>query len=178
MKQVTGLVLGVMACSALLVSGCGRAKKSMSEKIAEKIAEKSIAMNMQDSQGKDAKVDISDGRMTIRTKDGETSFSSGEGASVPADFPKDVYVVTGAKIQMAMKTAEGFMLSMQVDQEAAKLAAKYESELQAQGWEQEGSFDMDGTRSLTYQKGKRQVAVIMSKAEEMTDVMLTVTEAK
>lgn len=178
MKKVPVLVLAAIACSAVLVSGCGRAKKSMSEKISEKIAEKAIAMNIRDSQGKDAKVDISDGKMTIKTKDGETSFASGEGASIPADFPKDVYVVKGAKIQMAMKTPDGFALSMKVDQAAAKLAATFESEMKAQGWTQEGSFDMGETRSLAYKKGERQAAVVMTKSDAATDVMITVAEKK
>jgi hypothetical protein len=178
MKHVPVLVLGVIFCSAVLVSGCGRPKKSMSEKISEKIAEKAIAMNIKDSQGKDAKVDISDGKLTVKTKDGETSFASGEGAAIPENFPKDVYVVKGAKIQMAMKTPDGFALSMKVDQAAATVAATYEKELKAEGWEQEGSFDMSGTRSLAYKKGERQVAIVMTKSEEATDVMITVAEKK
>ncbi len=178
MKQVPVLVLGVIFCSAVLVSGCGRAKKSMSEKISEKIAEKAIGMNIKDSQGKDAKVDISDGKLTVKTKDGETSFASGEGASVPADFPKDVYVVKGAKIQMSMKTPDGYMLSMKVEEAAAKLAATFETEMKAQGWSQEGSFDMGEARSLAYKKGERQVAIVMSKSDKATDVMITVAEKK
>ena len=178
MKQVAGVVLGVIVCSAVLVSGCGRAKKSMSEKLSEKIAEKAIAMNIKDSEGKDAKVDIQDGKMTIKTKDGETSFASGDGASVPADFPKDVYVVKGAKIQMSMKTPDGYMLSMKVDEAAAKLAATFETEMKAQGWSQEGSFDMGEARSLAYKKGERQVAIVMSKSDKATEVMITVAEKK
>ena len=178
MKQVAVVVLGVIVCSAVLVSGCGRAKKSMSEKLSEKIAEKAIAMNIKDSEGKDAKVDIKDGKMTIKTKDGETSFASGDGASVPADFPKDVYVVKGAKIQMSMKTPDGYALSMKVDEAAAKLAATFEAEMKAQGWNQEASFDMGEARSLSYKKGERQVAIVMSKSDKATEVMITVAEKK
>jgi hypothetical protein len=176
MKFVSGVILGVLACSAVLVSGCGRAKKTISEKISEKIAEKAIAMNIKDSQGKDAKVDISDGKLTIKTKDGETAIASGDGASIPADFPKDVYVVKGAKIQMSMKTPDGYALSMKVDQTAAKLAATFEAEMKALEWEQEGSFDMGGSRSLAYKKGERRVAIVMSKSDETTEVMITVAE--
>jgi len=176
MKYVSGVILGVLACSAVLVSGCGRAKKTISEKISEKIAEKAIAMNIKDSQGKDAKVDISDGKLTIKTKDGETAIASGEGASIPENFPKDVYVVKGAKIQMSMKTPDGYALSMKVDQTAAKLAATFEAEMKAQGWEQESSFDGGGSRSLAYKKGERQVAIVMSKSDETTEVMITVAE--
>jgi hypothetical protein len=174
MKKSSGVALGVLVCSAVLVSGCGKAKKSISEKIAEK----AIEMNMKDADGNSAKVDISKGTMTIKTKDGETAVVSGDGASVPADFPKDVYIVKGAKIQMSMKTPDGYMLNMQVEQSAAKLAETYETELKAQGWKQEGSFDMGETRSLSYKKDERQVAIVMGKSDAATTVMITVTDKK
>jgi len=174
MKKSFGVALGVLVCSAVLVSGCGKAKKSISEKIAEK----AIEMSMKDADGTSAKVDLSKGSMTIKTKDGETAVFSGEGASIPADFPKDVYIVKGAKIQMSMKTPDGYMLNLQVEQSAAKLAETYEAELKAQGWKQEASFDMGETRSLSYKKDERQVAIVMGKADAATTVMITVTDKK
>jgi hypothetical protein len=174
MKKSSGVAFGVLVCSAVLVSSCGKAKKSISEKIAEK----AIEMNMKDGDGTSAKVDLSKGTMTIKTKDGETAVVSGEGASVPADFPKDIYVIKGAKIQMSMKTPDGYMLNMQVAQPAAKLAATYETEMKAQGWEQEASLDMGETRSLSYKKDGRQAAIVMSKSDEATTVMITVADKK
>jgi len=174
MKKSYGVALGVLVCSVVLVSGCGKAKKSVSERIAEK----AIEMSLKNEDGTSAKVDLSKGTMTIKTKDGETAVISGEGASVPADFPKDVYLVTGAKIQMSMKTPDGYVLNMQVEQAAAKIAATYETELKAQGWAQEASFDMGDTRSLSYKKDDRQLAIIMNKSDEATAVMITVTDKK
>jgi len=178
MKKSSSVALGVLVCSVVLVSGCGKAKKSMSETMAEKLAEKTIEMSMKDEDGTSAKVDLSKGTMTIKTKDGETAVVSGEGASVPADFPKDVYVVKGAKIQMSMKTPDGYVLNMQVEQSTAKLAATYETELKAQGWAQEASFDMGDTRSLSYKKDDRQLAIVMNKSDESTTVMITVADKK
>lgn len=178
MNKSSGAVLGLLVCSAVFLSGCGRAKKTMSEKLSEKIAEKALEMNMKDSAGQAAKVDISSGKMTIKTKDGESTFTAGEGASLPADFPKDVHVVKGAKIQMSMKTPDGYMLSMKVEQSAAKLAATFETEMKAQGWEQEASLDMGETKSLAYKKGERQTAIVMNKSDAVTEVMITVAEKK
>lgn len=168
----------VLVCAAVLLSGCGKAKKSISEKIAEKVAEKAMAMSIKNSKGEDAKVDIADGKVSIKSKEGETTYSVGEGASIPADFPKDVYVFKDAAIQMAMKVPDGFMLSLKVGQPTAKLAESFEAEMKAQGWEQEGSFDMGGSRSLTYKKGERQATVMLNKSDDGTDVMLTVVEKK
>jgi hypothetical protein len=178
MKKSSGVALGAMVCSVALISGCGKAEKSMSEKMSEKLAEKTIEMSMKDKDGTSAKVDISKGTMTIKTKDGETARVSGEGASVPADFPKDVYVLKGAKIQMSMKTPDGYVLNVQSEQSAATLASTYETEMKAQGWAQEASFDMGDTRSLSYKKDGRQVAIVMSKADAATTVMITVADKK
>ena len=177
MKKSSGVVLGVLVCSVVMVSGCGKPKKTMSEKISESLAEKAIEMSMK-AEGASAKVDLSKGTMTVTTKDGETAVVSGEGASVPADFPKDVYVIKGAKIQTSLKTPDGYMLSMQVDQSVAKLAATYETELKAQGWTQEASFDMGDSRSLSYKKDERQVAIVMNRSDESTAVMITVADKK
>lgn len=176
MNKTMMLGLTMVTSSVLLLTGCGKPKKSLSEKLAEKVAEKAIAMNIKDSEGKDAKVDISEGKVTIKTKDGESTYAAGEGAKIPADFPKDVYVIKGAKIHMAMKTPQGFALGMKVDQATAKLAETLEKEMKDQGWTQEGSFDMGTTHSLTYKKGDREAAVVMTKGDDATEVMMTIAD--
>lgn len=67
---------------------------------------------------------------------------------------------------------------MKVEETAAKLAATFETEMKAQGWTLEGSFDMGESRSLAYKKGERQVAIVMSKSDKTTEVMMTVAEKK
>ena len=98
MKRYAGATCGIaIVCAAALTgAGCGK-------KISEKIMEKAIEAN----QGGKAKVDISNGAMTIKTKDGE--FVAGQGAAVklPADFPADVFLYKGAKPVVTMKTADG-----------------------------------------------------------------------
>ncbi|MDD2599990.1 MAG: hypothetical protein PHO37_12310 [Kiritimatiellae bacterium] len=178
MKNVSVLGLVVVVCAAVLLGGCGKGKKKISERMAEKLAEKAMAMRIKDSQGEEAKVNIADGKMSIKTKDGETTFASGEGASLPADFPKDVYVFKGATIQMAMKVPDGFMLSLKVGEKSAKLAEIFDAEMTAQGWTQEGSFDMGASRSLTFKKGERQATAMLNQSDEATEVMLTVTAEK
>jgi hypothetical protein len=67
---------------------------------------------------------------------------------------------------------------MKVEEPEAKLAATFETEMKAQGWTQEGSFDMGESRPLAYKKGERQVAIVMSKSDKTTEGMMTVAEKK
>lgn len=102
-------------------------------------------------------------------------LSSGESVTLPADFPKDVFVLKGGKIQMAMKTPQGVMVQMKADQAVAKIAESYGAEMKALGWAQETSVDMGEMSSRSYKKEKRQVAVIVTKDGDSSGVMLTLT---
>jgi len=168
MKNVSYLFLPALMGAALVLSGCGKAGDAASEKLIEK--------SLQHSGAKNAKVDLSKGKMTVKTAEGEMELSSGESASLPADFPKDVFVIKGAKIQMAMKTPQGVTIQMKVDKEKGQIAESYGAEMKAQGWAQESSVDMGDMSSRTYKKEKRQVAVIMTKSGDASDVMLTLTK--
>jgi hypothetical protein len=152
--------------AALVLSGCGKA----SEKVSEKLLEKSL----RSSGAKNADVDLAKGKMTVKTAEGETEMSFAESASLPADFPKDVFVLKGAKIQMAMKSPQGFMVQMKSELPMGKIAESYSAEMKAQGWAQEASTDMGEMSSRSFKKEKRQVVVIVSTSDGASDVMLNV----
>ena len=65
----------VVAVAALAVTGCG---KKVSESITEKMVERAMAKD-----GVKGKVNISDGQVTMETKDGKTTISTGAGAVAP-----------------------------------------------------------------------------------------------
>lgn len=110
------------------------------------MSEKLIEKSLRNSGAKDAKVDLSKGKMTVKTAEGVTELSSGESVSLPADFPKDVFVLKDAKIQTAMKSPQGFMVQMKVGQSMGKIAESYSAEMKALGWEQEAAVDMGEMR--------------------------------
>ncbi len=167
MKNAPFLFLSVLVSAALVLSGCGKAEKTVTEKLIEK--------SLKNSGAEDAKVDVSKGKMTVKTAEGEMELSSGESVTLPADFPKDVFVLKGGKIQMAMKTPQGVMVQMKADQAVAKIAESYGAEMKALGWAQETSVDMGEMSSRSYKKEKRQVAVIVTKDGDSSGVMLTLT---
>ncbi len=170
MKNTTVLVLFALMGAAVTLSGC----KKASEKVSEKIIEKSL----KSSGANDAKVDLSEGKMSIKTDSGEMVMSTGDAVSLPADFPKDIYVVSGAKIQTAMKMPEGHMLQLSVGQEKSKVADSYVSEMKAHGWTSDTSMDMGDTSSRIFKKDNRQVAVIITRKDAGSEVMITLTTEK
>ena len=167
MRKASILLLSTFAGAALVLSGCGKA----GEKVSEKLIEKSL----RNSGATGAKVDLSKGKMTVKTDEGVTEVSSGDAASLPADFPKDVFVLKGAKIQTAMKSPQGFMVQMKSDQNMSKIAESYSAEMKTQGWAQEAAVDMGEMCSRSFKKDKRQVAVIVSKTDKTSDVVLSLT---
>lgn len=169
-KTVLVAVLPALLGASLFHVGC----KKASEKVSEKIIEKS----MRNSGAQDAKVDIAKGKVSYKTEQGAVEVSTGESAALPADLPKDVCVIKGAKVQTAVKTPEGFMIQMSVAQDRAKVAEAYSSDMKAQGWAQESAMDMDNMSSRSFKKDKRQVALVVSQSGSSSDVMLTMTAEK
>lgn len=170
MKTGWVLMVAVLSAGALMLAGCGKAK--------EKAAAKAMELSLRHAGAKDASVDISGQNMTIKTKDGEVVISGGDSASIPADFPKDVFVEKSAKIRLAMKNPEGFVINLETGVAVPKAAETYDAGMKAQGWVLDASMDMGETRSLTYKKDTRQTTIIVSKSGKATAVMIAVNEKK
>ena len=170
MKTGWILMVAVLATGALMLSGCGKAK--------EKAAAKAMELSLRHAGANDASVDISGQKMTIKTEKGEVVFSGGDSASIPADFPKDVYVDKGAKILMAMKNPEGFVINLETGAAVPEVAEAYDAGMKAQGWAPDASMDMGETRSLTYKKDARQITIVISNSGKATSVMIAVNEKK
>ncbi len=164
------LLSAVLAGAALVFTGCGKGGEKTSEKVAEKLVERSLKK----SGAKDADVDMAKGKMKFKTNEGEFEMDTGAGVALPADFPKDVASVKAAKVQMAMKTPQGFLVQMRASDDKAKVAEAFGEDMQAKGWEQEASVEMDDVSSRSFKKNKRQVTLVASKGDEGTEIMLTV----
>src|SRR5689334_5423927 len=94
MKRTQGFAL----CAALLLAisplaGCRRIQEKLAQKAAEKALEGTTG----------GKVDVDGQNITIKNADGKGTVAVGPGATVPADFPKDIPIYPGAKIMMAVQ---------------------------------------------------------------------------
>jgi len=165
MKRIFAVLMATML---VLSVGCGKAAKNLSEKIAEKAIEA--------QSGGDAKVDIKDGKMTVKTKDGNAVFDAGGNVSIPESFPKDVYIPKGAKILSSISANEGTVLTMEVDDTLAKVGEKYASEMKSQGWSELSTMNMNGQLMYSYKKDKRTTSMIASSNDNKTQVVLSLAQ--
>lgn len=169
MKRILTVALVGVAAMALVSSGCRRANQSIAEKIMEKAIEK--------QNGGKASVDLSEGKVKIKTKDGEVEYAGGDSVKLPEGFPKDIYIEGGAKLKMAVRNPEGFMVSLTTKSDAQKLFEKYSAEMKGQGWEEKTSFNAEGQRGANYEKeGRATVVMITGTGDGETQVTLSVQQ--
>ncbi len=172
MKTMLWLTCSIMMGMALAISGCGK-------KVAEQTTEKAIETSMRQNGAENAHVDISNGGMKIKSDKGEMEIA-GEGgsASIPADFPTDVFVDTKAKVQVAMKTPEGFVLTLVSNGSLADTAKEYDDKIKAQGWKQDSSMDMGKVHTYVYKKEDRGLTVLASSDDSNQITVNLTVEAK
>ena len=186
-------VLFVTLALSICVIGTGCGKKA-SEKLAEKMIEKSIekdggkanvdlssgkmTISTTDKDGKKYDTTISENKVTVNSKDGTSTFASGDGAKIPDNFPKDVHIYSGANILTVMSIPEGFNLTMQTKDNCDKVLGVYKSKMGANGWKEESSFNMPPQSMISYKKDTRTANVIVIAEKDSTQINLTVVTVK
>ena len=158
----------VVAVAALAMTGCG---KKASESLAEKMIESAMAKD-----GVKGKVNISDGKVSIETKDGTSSVSSGEGTKVPDTFPKDVPVYAGTKVLMSINVPNGMNLMLESGDSLEKIVAFYKGKMTGAGWKEEMSMNQPSTTILVYKKEPRTVQLAVTQAGTTSQINLTVAD--
>ena len=164
---------------ATLVPGCGCRKKA-SETVANKIAEKAIE-HAAKKNGENLDVKIDGDKVSVQGKtadnksvsytaqngsfsmtQGGVKMTSGEGATLPEGFPKDVPVYAGSKITMAMADNDQHSYSVAGETKDAlqTVADKSKKDLLANGWKEQQSLNQAGDNPmvmLNYTKDERAV---------------------
>jgi len=129
--------------------------------------------------GVKGKVNISDGKVTMETKDGTTSYAAGAGTKVPDTFPKDVQVYAGAKVMASVSVPNGQNLMLESGDSIEKIVAFYKGQMSGGGWKEEMSMNQGTSSMLVYKKEPRTVSIVVTQADKGSQINLTVaTEAK
>jgi len=163
------LLIAVLAAG---VSCCGCGKK-IAEKVTEKAVERQLAKD-----GVKADVNLSDSKMTVKTKDGTVTVSGGGDVKVPDTFPKDVYIYDGASVLASVTVPQGQNLQLQTKDSGEKVMSAYKSKLTAEGWKEEASFNTAQQTMVSFKKGDRMVNVMAMSADGNTQITLTVVDEK
>jgi hypothetical protein len=168
MKRMFCFVIGMLMVSCLMLAGC----KKASEKIAEKAIESGMA-----KEGIKAKVDASGQTVTIQDKDGKSVYVAGKSATLPDNFPKDVYVYEGASIMASISVPDGFNLSLETGDSADKVMNAIKSKMTVLGWKEEMTMNQGNNTMVGYKKEKR-TAMYSVNTDKKTMISMTVSAPK
>lgn len=148
------------------------------EKISQKAAETLMEKQMEKTFGGDVDVDISKsgekGTVTYE-KGGEKATFTTEG-NIPSDFPKDIKIYPGAKVQGSYTgtTVEGSggMLGLSTNDSAEKVNNYYIENLPKDGWTIEGKSQFGESYSISASKTGRTLMVMVGIDESETTISI------
>jgi hypothetical protein len=168
MMRMFASVALIVAC--VLMAGCMRKTGQVA---AGKPAEPEMA-----KQDVKSDVQVSDDRLTIQTKDGSSSFSSGKAARIPDNFPKDVHIYDGATPLAVITMPIGFSLQLETKDDADKVMETYRRTMAADGWSTETANASSQQTTLSYRKDKSSVNIMVMKVDQKTRIAMIVLEQK
>jgi hypothetical protein len=175
MKRIM-MVAGLAVCVA--AAGCGKkSEEKVSEKLTEKLLEKALskdgvktkvdlsgetmAFTTTDAEGRKTHVQMDGEAMTITGEDGQATFrATGEG-KMPADFPADVHVYSGASVVSSFSTPSGVNLTLKSSAAPKDVAARYAAAMKDKGWTATSTTDMGDMIMLVFDKDDRKANVVV-----------------
>ena len=156
-------ISSVLAVALLSLAGCGKTAEVAQEKAVEAALSK---------DGVKAKVDMdSEGnavKYSATTSDG-TTLSIGENTALPRDFPADIPVLDGWKIQMTNGAAEKHMINVLAssDKTMDDVTAFYKKHAVEKGWREVTGTNVPGMmRTMEFEKENRMLMLMISTTEE------------
>ncbi len=111
-------------------------------------------------------------------KTDQGTFSSSN--KLPADFPSDVPLYPGAKVQSSVSSAQaqggGHYVGLETNDAVASVAGWYKTEIVAKGWKVTLSMDADGSSLLGGSKDDRELMVTVSGEGGKTTIGIAVSQ--
>ena len=165
---MNGKILGGLMASALMLAGCGGATET--------------AKNTVTNTAKNTASQVANGNVPVTNVNaGGVSGTTGQ---LPADFPKDIPVYTGAAVIAGGTATTGAMAgskgaSFSTSDDGAKVADFYKAELTKQGWADVKSMSIPGGMGNTVMatKEKRSLSIAIMKGPD-GKTMITVGETE
>ena len=162
------LVAVAFASLALLGFGC-----SPTQMIADKLSEKAAEGIINSQLGGEGKVDLSNGTMNVKSKDGNVSY--GENVKLPADFPSDVPAYESMKIVMVTsKDKTASYLGTSTDK-SDTVSDWYLKTLQSKGWKKTSDQAIIGSLYYQFEKDTRTLTVAVGGDQEADPIETTIT---
>jgi hypothetical protein len=107
---------------------------------------------------------------------GGGKYQAGESVKLPADFPKDVPIYSGAKAKAVTTVQQAQNVHFEVSAAMEKVADFYDTEMPRQGWKVIAAFRQPESCVFSGEKGKRTVTVGLSRSEGVVQINITMSE--
>jgi hypothetical protein len=142
-------VLLLAGLAVLTLAACGKSP-------GERLAEKALSA----ATGQDVEVSKDGAEVTFKTEKGDMKIAGGDGATLPADFPKDIYLPSGYKVESSMQMPGAVVVSLAAPGQVSALFAEASKQMQAEGWKQTMAMQQSGeTQMLAFEKQDRSAMV-------------------
>jgi hypothetical protein len=182
-KMASFKMLGSFIVGAAMLQGCGggepgaEVSQTKSEESTVTVA-KGDGGEVRIEQKGDEAVSIS-----VKSEEGNAQFSSGEAVQIPKDFPADVPIYPGMKVQFVQSVTENatFNLQGQTPDALEKVTENLKAKVTAQGWTEKLSMNQAGEGGqagafLNYEKEGRSLNLVLTGQEDGT--VINVVTAK
>lgn len=140
-----------LSFAVLCLAGCG---KSPGERMAEAAIEART--------GRKAEVEADKGQVSIRTDQGEMKINTGDSATLPATFPKDVYLPDTYSVEASMEMPNAVIVHLSTPGDAGAVATAADKGMQAQGWKSTPLMQGAQGKVVMYEKDKRHTTLTIA----------------
>ena len=160
-------LLGLGAALLLILSAC-------TDHPGEAAAEAALAAG----GAQDVEIDEDGERISYRTEEGEVTITGGEAASLPDDFPEDVYLPGDYVVESTLAMNADLFIGLAVDDDVPALYASARESMAGHGWtETMAALENNENGLLTFEKDDRSAVVSLSRGDDGTTMGLQLTRA-
>jgi hypothetical protein len=163
-------IFAVALFAAVLVFALGACK---GRTVSSRLGEKSVENMIEKATGGQAKVDLKDGTIKVKTAEGETEI--GTSKTWPNDLPADVLKPESGKITGVVRSTQEEKKYWNISFEGADAAAfdKYADALKAGGWDIKMTTKTGDGGLFQAEKGKLMVVATFTNAGKNVNLVVT-----
>jgi hypothetical protein len=155
----------------LLLSGISAATcwacKNEKHEVQPRVVEAPVERVVEDETGKQVAVQVSPQGVVVKSKDKDSVRLDTSSGKPPEDWPSEVPLYPGAKINMSMKLGRGFTLTLETQDTAAKVAEFYKAQLSS--LQQQNSVDLGKGQTLVWSDDKKPLQVTLALSAPQPD---------
>lgn len=173
-----GCLIVVFVAFAVFGFAAKKAMETGGKSLFEKGIEQGLEKSLEQQFGENVDLNLGDGKVDIKTKEGSFS-TSGE---LPVGFPTDIPIYSGATVVSSVKSnktqdaGESYFVILSSKDKFDSVKAFYVSQLPAKGWSEESSLSCSTGGNKCYQmssvKGGRTLSVTLSEEDKMTTISI------